>query len=148
MFNRESPYLIAAPHGEFDENTGELVYDFCEKVRWDCLIAEGFREDGARINVNRPTEGLRLSEAQFTERASLVYAKYLNRIRRLSPQVHFYVEIHGHENKDLAETVEVATVGLSVDQAQHIKDLFSESFKREGLPPLVIKVDPRRRVSV
>lgn len=139
MFDRESTYLIAAPHGEFDEFTGEIVYDFCDEVRWDCLIAEGFRS--GQINVNRPTEGVRIKETQFTARASIVYAKYLKRIRRLSPRVGFYVEIHGHDNPSLANSIEISTVGLTDSQAHYIKEQFEEVFREEQLGHLEVRLD-------
>ncbi len=141
MFNRESPYLIAAPHGEYDENTGELVYDFCEQVRWDCLIAEGFRDEKAMINVNRPTEGARLSETRFSESAAVVYAKYVHRIRRLSPKVLFYVEIHGHDHSGLTNTVDIATVGISHSQAVFIHDTLTQAFEEQGLSALDVRLD-------
>lgn len=141
MFNRQAPYLIAAPHGEYDENSGELVYDFCEQVRWDCLIAEGFRDERAPINVNRPTEGTTLNNARFTERATLVYAKYVKRIRRLSPRVRFYVEIHGHENASLHDTIEIASVGISPSQGDAIASAFDRALQGEGLTTLNVSID-------
>ncbi len=133
IFNRESPYLIAAPHGEYDEGTGEIVWEFCQKVRWDCLIAEGFRAEHAPINVNRPTEGVSLAETRFTERASLVYARYVRRITRIAPTLRFYVEIHGNDYPGSRDRIEVATVGLTKQQAIRIERLGSQLLADEGL---------------
>ncbi len=141
MFNRESPYLIAAPHGEYDENTGELVYEFCERVRWDCLVAEGFRDERAFINVNRPTEGTRLSETRFTESAALVYTKYVHRLRSLSQRVLFYAEIHGHEHSGMVNTIDIATVGISHSQAVFIHDTLTQAFQRQDLAELDVRLD-------
>jgi len=141
MFNRESSYLIAAPHGEFDENTNEITYDFCERVRWDCLVAEGFRRGPARINVNRPTAGTQLAEARFTDSAALVYTKYVRRIRRLSPRVIFYVEIHGHRRSSLGDTIDVATIGVSPSQAQFIQQEFRRGLAERGMGHFNVRLD-------
>lgn len=140
IFNRESPYLVAAPHGEFDVQTGEIVWRYCQVVRWDCLIAEGFRADHAPINVNRPTEGTRLAETKFTERASLVYARYVKRIARISPELRFYVEIHGNEYAGSENFIEVATVGISTAQAERIAARGKKLLEAEGLP-LEMRID-------
>lgn len=146
IFNRESSYLVSAPHGEFDDQTGEIVWQFCLRVRWDCLIAEGFRADHAPINVNRPTEGASLSGTRFTERASLVYARYVKRITRISPSLRFYVEIHGNEFKGTEEFIDVATVGLSVAQARRIESLAKQLLEEEGLGYLQPRIDVLEKI--
>ena len=133
IFNRESPFLVAAPHGEFDTETGEIVWRFCQKVRWDCLIAEGFRAQHAPINVNRPTEGSSLATTRFSERASLVYARYVKRIARISPGLRFYVEVHGNEYPGSENFIEVATVGITAVQAQRIAARGERLLAAEGL---------------
>jgi hypothetical protein len=141
VFNRESPYLIAAPHGEFDENTAEITYDFCEQVRWDCLVAEGFRGSTARINVNRPTAGTRLAQARFTEGAAAVYANYVKRIRRLSPRVTFYVEVHGHKRAALSEIIDIATIGVSPSQAVFMREVLERAFAAHGIKQYTVRID-------
>lgn len=140
IFNRSSPYLIAAPHGEFDEKTGEIVWKFCRVVRWDCLIVEGFREESAAINVNRPSEGVRISDTQFTERAALVYARYVEKIRKLTPALRLYVEIHGNDRSESKKHIEIATVGITPAQAERIAALFRKKLKAVGLD-LEIRID-------
>lgn len=140
MLDRETQFLIAAPHGKFDEFTGEMVSDFCERVAWDCLIAEGFRQ-AAEINVNRPTEGLRLADARFTARSTLVYAKYVSRIRRLSPGVRLYVELHGNDHPETRDQLEIATVGVSVERAREMRAVLERIFEEEGLAHVRLRID-------
>lgn len=141
LINRESPYLIAAPHGQFDAHTAQMVYEFCDRVRWDCLVAEGFRGQRAFFNVNRPTEGMRLTETRFTEQAAFVYSKYVSRIRRLTPRVTFYAEIHGHSHPKLGDTIDVATVGVSKSQAEFIQKQLVEALDREQVGHLAVRID-------
>lgn len=141
MFNRQSPFLIAAPHGEYDIKTSDLVYEYCEQVRWDCLVAEGFRDARTMINVNRPTAGARLAETRFTDSAALVYSQYVSRIRRLSPRVLFYTEIHGHEHAKLDDVVDIATVGISVDQGKFIYTTLKNAMIVQGLGHLEVRID-------
>ena len=145
IFNRESPYLVAAPHGEYDDQTGEIVWRFCNKIRWDCLIAEGFRADHAPINVNRPTEGASLAGTRFTERASLVYARYVKRIAQISPGLRFYVEIHGNDYPGSEKFVEMATVGITAPQAMRIAHLAETLLAAEGLA-LEMRIDVLEKI--
>lgn len=141
MFNRDAPFLVAAPHGAFDSNTDELVYAFCGRVRWDCLVAEGFRSSDAELNVNRPTEGYSLASTEFTERAAVVYAKYLSRIRRLSVRPRFYVEIHGHGDPNLRRIVDIATVGVTKAQALRIQEVLTTSLQRQQIDEISVRID-------
>jgi hypothetical protein len=141
MFNRQSPYLIAAPHGEYDNNTDEVVYEFCERVRWDCLVAEGFRNRRTMINVNRPTAGAKLRDTRFTDSAADVYSQYVSRIRRLSPRVAFYAEIHGHEHAKLPDVIDIATVGISPEQAKFIYKTLKVAMVDQGLGHLELRID-------
>lgn len=145
IFNRDSPYLISAPHGEYDDNTGELVWEFCHQVRWDCMIVEGFRREKVPINVNRPTEGMRMAETQFTRRAAMVYARYIKKIRKLTPALRFYVEIHGNESEKNINRIEVATVGISPARARRIDRLLAGIMREEGLQ-LDLRIDVLEKI--
>jgi hypothetical protein len=51
--------IIGAPHGSFDEHTGEMVEQVSYRTGLAAVIAKGFTPTecgGWRINVNRPTE--------------------------------------------------------------------------------------------
>ncbi len=141
LLDRGSRFLIAAPHGEFDENTAQVVLEFCAKTRWDCLVAEGFRDEDVPINVNRPTEGIRLVDERATRRAARVYERYVERLQALSTGVTLYVEIHGHEFDDLKDTIEVATVGVSKQGATMLEGRLRQALNLHGLNELVVRTD-------
>jgi hypothetical protein len=51
--------VIAAPHGSFDWETGELVEELSYRTSLPSVVTRGFTPtecDGWRIDVNRPTE--------------------------------------------------------------------------------------------
>lgn len=141
LFDRESPFLIAAPHGSFDEGTGDIVHEFCKRVRWDCLIAEDFRRDEDPVNVNRPTEGVSLADTDRTQRADLVYQRYMKKLRRLNPDAHLYVEIHGNIFKGSRNRMEISTAGLNYNQGLFLREVMNKSNQATGLEQLEAVTD-------
>lgn len=134
-------YLIAAPHGDFDAHTGEMADALCGRIGWSCLIARGFHQDGRRINVNRPTEGVRRSDTEFTPRAARVYGEYLERVRALAPQMRLYVELHGNNHPGSRDAIEIATVGISEPWAHMIEQRLTRALRDEGLTRLTPHID-------
>jgi hypothetical protein len=91
------------------------------------VIATGFTPantgDGWRINVNRPSErhvALTLSEAH-TGRAQMVFEQFKkSTLAAAGGQLDLYVEIHQNNGA----RIEVASVGISRDEARLIKNTF------------------------
>jgi len=133
--------MITAPHGDFDEKTGEIVWQFCQEIHWDCLIVEGFRKVDVPINVNRPTEGVKRAETLFTQRAAVVYAKYLKKIRKINKSLRLYVEIHGNSKKSVKNRIEIATSGISYEQAQRIEKILKDALEEAGFGKITVKID-------
>ncbi len=140
QIDRASRYLIAAPHGEHDRNTAAIVREFCAQVPWDCLIAEGFRRNGAMVNVNRPTEGRRLAETKVTPRAKRVYERYRARAKQLTPELALYVEVHGNAHVETRNTIDIATVGIQRSEARVLARALRKSLHASGLK-LRVRVD-------
>ncbi|OGQ77781.1 MAG: hypothetical protein A3F90_20330 [Deltaproteobacteria bacterium RIFCSPLOWO2_12_FULL_60_19] len=130
---RKSPkgVVIAAPHGSADEYTAELVKELSYRTGLPAVIAKGFtptEAGGWRINVNRPTE--RSFPGYFegfevdSERAMEVYRTFKEVVLQTSEgRLDLYIDIHqnGQQND-----IEVATVGLTREQAQIIKNAYVE----------------------
>lgn len=123
--------VVAAPHGSADEYTAEVVKELSYRTGLPAVIAKGFtptEAGGWRINVNRPTE--RSFPGYFegfevdSDRAMEVYRTFKKAVVQSSQgRLDLYIDIHqnGEQND-----IEVATVGLTREQARMIKNAYVE----------------------
>ncbi len=145
---RESPFTLAAPHGDFDTNTGEITKKVCEDLPWNCLIAYGFRKVEHPYNVNRPTEGYGLSykEEIHSTSAQLIYKAFVDHLWSFGSELpKLYIEIHGNNSPRNLERIELATVGITADEGIVIRDIFKKHFADTplaNLHPAVEAVEP------
>jgi hypothetical protein len=123
--------LIGAPHGTGDTNTGAIARRLARELGLPAVIAWGFtrKESGdLRINVNRPTEGAGLSprDEKWTARAAHAWEEY----RRLMLEAAgggppaLYIELHCNDHPRTQGMIEVATTGITREQAIRIKGLY------------------------
>lgn len=116
--------VVGAPHGTFDEYTAEIANEICFRTGLPAVIAKGFTPtegSGWRINVNRPTERRYPSgEIEIeTERASEVYREFRQAVLTSAEgSLRLYIDIHQNGRQ---QNIEVATVGISKEQALTIK---------------------------
>ncbi len=142
--DRSSSYLIAAPHGEWDLDTDSVVDSFCSSVSWDCVVAKGYRKDEHPINVNRPTEGIKLKEEEesHTDRAKKIYNQYIDRIEAIKAKtLKLYVEIHSNVRSKNKKRIEVATNGIEESDAEKIKSTLIGTLKSVGLSKYSLKME-------
>jgi hypothetical protein len=126
--------VIAAPHGTSDARTGEIATELGRRTGFGVVVATGFnlepdaRESPVRrYQVNRPLEGTpgRPASAEVaSEGARQVYRAYEQRVREVAqgPLI-FYAEIHGNNHRDVADRIEIATVGVDRDAALRLRTL-------------------------
>ena len=126
--------VIAAPHGSSDARTGEIAAELGRRTGFGVVVATGFslepdtrERPGRRYQVNRPLEGTPgrpPSEEVASEGAREVYRAYEQRVRDVAqgPLV-FYAEIHGNNHRDVANQIEIATVGVDRDEALRLRTL-------------------------
>ncbi len=123
-------YVIGAPHGTTDIATDLIGRDLARRTGFGAVVATGFGKldaQGRRYNVNRPTESVAgdppRSEGE-TEAARRVYDGYGRSVAEAAQgPLRFYVEIHGNEHRDTTGRVEIATVGLTKEDAWRLKTL-------------------------
>jgi hypothetical protein len=147
-------YVIAAPHGTTDTATDVIGLELARRTGFGVVVATGFGKldpQGRRYNVNRPTEGVPGEPPRLegeTEAARRVYEGYLRSIAEAAQgPLRFYVEVHGNGHQDTAGRVEIATVGLSKEDAWRLKTLLelvrdAHLRGRPETPKLEILVDP------
>lgn len=151
-------YVIAAPHGTTDSATDLIGLDLARRTGFGAVIATGFGKldsQGRRYNVNRPTEGVPGEAPRLegqTEAARRVYEAYGRAVAEASQgPLRLYVEVHGNGHQDTVGRVEIATVGLSKEDAWRLKtllELIRDAHLRgqPEAPKLEILVEPVDRL--
>ena len=124
-------FVIGAPHGTSDQATDIIGRELARLTGFGLVAATGFSHldaGGRRFNVNRPTESVPGTPARLegeTEEARRVYEAYRRRVAEAAQgPLRLYVEVHGNGRKESAGRLEIATVGLSRDDAWRLKTLF------------------------
>jgi hypothetical protein len=121
-----SNVIVAAPHAQSDVGSGDIVEIIGKRTGFSTLTVNNGRSMKTRFNVNRPTigGGLRCSAEPRTEAAQAVYEDYRAKVIAINPQPALYVEIHGEQGRDAS--IQVATKGISVDEAARLKKVFEQ----------------------
>jgi hypothetical protein len=133
-------YVIGAPHGTTDTATDLIGIELARRT--------GF---GAAVATGRPTESVAgappRSETE-TDGARRVFEAYGRSVTEASQgPLRLYVEVHGNAHQDTAGRLEIATVGLSKEDAWQVKtllELVRDSYLRgqPETPRLEILVEP------
>jgi len=148
--------VIGAPHGSYDEYTAELVKRLSYRTRLPAVIAKGFtptETGGSRINVNRPTEKIPQSEGfEFrSRRAGEVYERFKHLVFTASDQpLALYIDVHQYNR---GNKIQVASVGLSAEEAHVIKRLYESIRDRivrkyRDVPPVPLVIEPLDQVEI
>jgi hypothetical protein len=123
-------YIIGAPHGTTDIATDLIGLELARRTGFGAVVVTGegsLDVKGRRYNVSRPTEGVPgdppRSEVE-TDAARRVYEGYARSVGEAAQgPLRFYVEVHGNAHQDTAGRVEIATVGLTKEEAWRLKTL-------------------------
>jgi hypothetical protein len=120
--------VIAAPHGTSDSATDVMGRELAKLTGFSLVVVTGYTHidaAGRRYNVNRPTE---------SEPARQVYQTYRRQVADAAQgPLRLYVEVHGNGRQESAGRMEIATVGVSRDDAWRLKTLL-EMIRDARLP--------------
>jgi hypothetical protein len=127
-------FVVAAPHGGSDINTGEIAIEIARRTGFGLVVATGFSMEpgttqraGRRDQVNRPHEGVPgrpAAEHVASEAAGQVYEIYEKRVLEAAQgPLRFYAEIHGNVRRQCAGQIEIATVGVDRELALRLRAL-------------------------
>jgi len=147
-------YVIGVPHGTTDIATDLIGLELARRTGFGAVVVTGegsLDSEGRRYNVNRPTEGVAgdppRSEAE-TEAARRIYEAYGRSVAEVAQgPLRFYVEVHGNGHQDTAGRVEIATVGLTKEDAWRLKTLLelvrdAHLSGQPSAPKLEILIEP------
>ena len=136
--------LVAAPHGGFDRHTDEMARRVAPLVGGGYLLASGYRTTARPWNVNRPTEGVGLAadDERRTPGAARTWEGWRARLAAQRPAL--YVEIHGNSRAESRGHIEVATVGVSAEDAAWLKADFQRrlAYLDAPMPRLPWLIEP------
>lgn len=146
--DRNSPILIAAPHGGYDTGTEEIARKVAQLLNASCIVATGYRTVDHPINVNRPTEGVRLAAnlEHVTGDAQTVYDAYRTQVLALKPKL--YVEIHANIRPESANAIEAATRGITSNEARLLKTASALPVLIEPLDKLYYRASSAKRLGI
>jgi hypothetical protein len=132
--------VLAAPHGTSDSATDLMGRELAKLTGFSLVVVTGYTNvdaGGRRYNVNRPTESQPGAAARLevdTEPARQVYQTYRRQVTEVSQgPLRLYVELHGNMRPESAGRMEIATVGVSRDDAWRLKALL-EMIRDARLP--------------
>ena len=133
--------VIGAPHGTSDIATDVMGRALAKLTGFGLVVATGYANldgEGRRLNVNRPTESAPGAAARLeveTPAARDVYEAYRRQVGEAAQGlVRLYVEVHGNNRQESAGRMEIATVGVSRDDAWRLKTLL-ELIRDSRVPP-------------
>ncbi|KQC04020.1 MAG: hypothetical protein APR55_01960 [Methanolinea sp. SDB] len=147
--------IIAAPHGTYDIHTDVLAKDVARVLGAGYIVARGFSSGASRVNVNRPTEGAgrTCEHERRTERARGVYDHYVRLVGKScnGKTLRLYVEIHGHTSLAFLNRLEIATTGITMEEARQLKEQFPAFLSQAkalypAYPELALRVEPIDKV--
>jgi hypothetical protein len=151
-------FVVAAPHGTSDANTGEIAAELARRTGFGVVIATGFalepdsrEQPGRRYEVNRPSEGVPgrpPGEEVRTGPGRRIYQAYERSVREVAQgPLRLYVEVHGNNHRESASRIEIATVGVDADFAARLRallELIRDAHLRgaPGVPRLQVLIEP------
>jgi hypothetical protein len=152
--------VLGAPHGSSDPHTGCIAAEMACHTGFGVVIATGFtleadtrERPGRRFQVNRPTEGVPgrpPSEEVETVPARKIYGEFERHVLAAAgTRLAFYAEIHGNGRRETAGRIEIATVGVSLDEARLLRMLFDRARDRrldQRALALEVLVEPSDRL--
>jgi hypothetical protein len=149
-------FVIGAPHGRSDAGTDRISVELARRTGFGLVVATyADLDSGRRLNVNRPTEGLQgasPSQEVATEQARQVFEAYVGRVKDVAQgPLLLYVELHGNGRNESAGRIEIATVGVSREEAWRLRTLLelvrdAHLGGKPEVPRLDVLVEPLDRL--
>lgn len=142
--------VIGAPHGKTDRDSDRLAKAFSDLTGAGLVTAYGFRAQ--RLSVSQPVVWL----YTFPAPADLLRQRSIfNDYRRLlcraaGGSMDLYIGIHRSKEKEVSDRIEVATSGLTFEEARALKDSYNQIRDQltEGrqVSNLIMAIEPLDRI--
>ena len=143
--------VVGAPHGNSDRNSDILATALSDRTGAGLAIAYGFRSK--RIPVNQPIvrSGAYATSWNFFQRGS-VFREFRKILRRAAKgEINLYIGVHRSGDKEMADRIEVATSGLTFEEAGALKEAYNQIRDQiiagREIPNLIMAIEPLDRIS-
>ena len=143
--------VVGAPHGRTDRLSDSLAKSISDRIGAGLVIAYGFRSK--RISVNQPIVRPRPypTSSGFPQRGS-VFREYRKILRKAAKgEIDLYIGVHRSEKREATDRIEVASSGLTFEEAMALKEAYTRIRDRlaagkEALR-LEMAIEPLERIS-
>ena len=142
--------VIGAPHGRTDRLSDSLAKSISDRTGAGLAIAYGFKSK--RLGVSQPVVRSRTYPVSVSssQRGS-VFKEYKKVLRKAAKgEIDLYIGVHRSSDKEAADRIEVATSGLTFEEARalkeayaHIRDQLTEG---KQVPKLIMAIEPLDRI--
>ena len=143
--------VIGAPHGKTDRNSDRLAKMFSDRTGAGLAIAYGFKSK--RLGVSQPVVRSRTYPVSVSssQRGS-VFKEYKKVLRKAAKgEIDLYIGVHRSSDKEVADRIEVATSGLTFEEAGALKEAYLQIRDQlsEGgkAPALDMVIEPLDRIA-
>jgi len=143
--------VIGAPHGRTDRLSDSLAKSISDRTGAGLAIAYGFRSK--RISVNQPIVRSHAYATSwgFPQRGS-VFREYRKILRKAAKgEIDLYIGVHRSEKGEATDRIEVASSGLTFEEAMALKDAYDQIRDRlaagKEAPRLEMVIEPLERIS-
>ena len=149
---RRDGVVIGAPHGATEGGANRLAKTISERTGAGLVVAYGFKSK--RLSVTQPLVTSRPypSEASGAFERVSVFRKYRRMLRMAARgTLELYVGIRNTDEPELADRIEVATSGLTHEEARAVKETYLRIRDRmtdgNGGAKLALMIEPADRIS-
>lgn len=143
--------VIGAPHGKTDRNSDRLAKAFSDRTGAGLAIAYGFKSK--RLGVSQPVVRSRPYPVSVSspQRGS-VFKEYKKVLRKAAKgETDLYIGVHRSSDKEMADRIEVATSGLTFEEAGALKEAYDQIRDQiiagREAPSLIMAIEPLDRIS-
>jgi len=143
--------VIGAPHGKTDRNSDRLAKMFSDRTGAGLAIAYGFKSK--RLGVSQPVVRSRTYPVSVSssQRGS-VFKEYKKVLRKAAKgEIDLYIGVHRSSDKEVADRIEVATSGLTFEEAGALKEAYDQIRDQiiagREAPSLIMAIEPLDRIS-
>lgn len=143
--------VIGAPHGRTDRDSDRIARAISDRTGAGLVIAYGFKSK--RLSVTQPVVRSRpylVSSHSPLQRGS-VFREYKGILREAAEgELDLYIGVHRSSEKKVADCIEVATSGLTFEEARALKEAYAQIRDQltEGkqVPKLIMAIEPLDRI--
>lgn len=141
--------VIGAPHGGTDRNSDKLAKAISDRTGAGLVTAYGFKS--RRLSVSQPVVSYYSSSYLSSVRRASIFSDYKRVLRQSAKgRVDLYIGIHRSNGREVADRIEVATSGLTFEQASVLKETYDQIRDRliagRKAPNLIMAIEPLNRI--